>query len=222
MRRLKKGFCFIVVLSVAFILQACGNKGEKYVEQYIKEGKYNEVHILVNEFDIEKTGKMGDLIADVDNYNDVVSLLHGQSSENDLEEAKRQILGFNGSYKKYSSFEEDVEELENRIVELENHRNEIEEIIQKIQDSYDSGNYESMGKVITEYKENEMLVADTSMEQSERLEQLIIQYESYQKKESEEGAVDFHPEWVGGVSSQTELEQNQPKDSIDTEMDIVE
>ena len=165
---------------------------------------------------------MGDLIADVDNYNDVVSLLHGQSSENDLEEAKRQILGFNGSYKKYSSFEEDVEELENRIVELENHRNEIEEIIQKIQDSYDSGNYESMGKVITEYKENEMLVADTSMEQSERLEQLIIQYESYQKKESEEGAVDFQPEWVGGVSSQTELEQNQPKDSIDTEMDIVE
>lgn len=222
MRRLKKGFCFIVVLSVAFILQACGNKGEKYVEQYIKEGKYNEVHILVNEFDIEKTGKMGDLIADVDNYNDVVSLLHGQSSENDLEEAKRQILGFNGSYKKYSSFEEDVEELENRIVELENHRNEIEEIIQKIQDSYDSENYESMGKVITEYKENEMLVADTSMEQSERLEQLIIQYESYQKKESEEGAVDFQPEWVGGVSSQTELEQNQPKDSIDTEMDIVE
>ena len=222
MRRLKKGFCFIVVLSVAFILQACGNKGEKYVEQYIKEGKYNEVHILVNEFDIEKTGKMGDLIADVDNYNDVVSLLHGQSSENDLEEAKRQILGFNGSYKKYSSFEEDVEELENRIVELENHRNEIEEIIQKIQDSYDSGNYESMGKVITEYKENEMLVADTSMEQSERLEQLIIQYESYQKKESEEGAVDFQPEWVGGVSSLTELEQNQPKDSIDTEMDIVE
>ncbi len=209
-------------MSVAFILQACGNKGEKYVEQYIKEGKYNEVHILVNEFDIEKTGKMGDLIADVDNYNDVVSLLHGQSSENDLEEAKRQILGFNGSYKKYSSFEEDVEELENRIVELENHRNEIEEIIQKIQDSYDSGNYESMGKVITEYKENEMLVADTSMEQSERLEQLIIQYESYQKKESEEGAVDFQPEWVGGVSSQTELEQNQPKDSIDTEMDIVE
>ncbi|MEH2942431.1 hypothetical protein VSQ32_06045 [Lachnospiraceae bacterium KK002] len=60
------------------------------------------------------------------------------------------------------------------------------------------------------------------MEQSERLEQLIIQYESYQKKESEEGAVDFQPEWVGGVSSQTELEQNQPKDSIDTEMDIVE
>lgn len=222
MRRLKKGFCFIVVLSAAFVLQACGNKGEKYVEQYIKEGKYNEVYILVNEFDIEKTGKMGDLIADVDNYNDVVSLLHGQSSENDLEEAKRQILGFNGSYKKYSSFEEDVEELENRIVELENHRNEIEEIIQKIQDSYDSGNYESMGKVITEYKENEMLVADTSMEQSERLEQLIIQYESYQKKESEEGAVDFQPEWVGGVSNQTELEQNQPKDSIDTEMDIVE
>lgn len=222
MRRLKKGFCFIVVLSVAFVLQACGNKGEKYVEQYIKEGKYNEVYILVNEFDIEKTGKMGDLIADVDNYNNVVSLLHGQSSENDLEEAKRQILGFNGSYKKYSSFEEDVEELENRIVELENHRNEIEEIIQKIQDSYDSGNYESMGKVITEYKENEMLVADTSMEQSERLEQLIIQYESYQKKESEEGAVDFQPEWVGGVSNQTELEQNQPKDSIDTEMDIVE
>lgn len=222
MRRLKKGFCFIVVLSVAFVLQACGNKGEKYVEQYIKEGKYNEVYILVNEFDIEKTGKMGDLIADVDNYNNVVSLLHGQSSENDLEEAKRQILGFNGSYKKYSSFEEDVEELENRIVELENHRNEIEEIIQKIQDSYDSGNYESMGKVITEYKENEMLVADTSMEQSERLEQSIIQYESYQKKESEEGAVDFQPEWVGGVSNQTELEQNQPKDSIDTEMDIVE
>jgi hypothetical protein len=222
MRRLKKGFCFIVVLSAAFVLQACGNKGEKYVEQYIKEGKYNEVYILVNEFDIEKTGKMGDLIADVDNYNNVVSLLHGQSSENDLEEAKRQILGFNGSYKKYSSFEEDVEELENRIVELENHRNEIEEIIQKIQDSYDSGNYESMGKVITEYKENEMLVADTSMEQSERLEQLIIQYESYQKKESEEGAVDFQPEWVGGVSNQTELEQNQPKDSIDTEMDIVE
>lgn len=222
MRRLKKGFCFIVVLSVAFVLQACGNKGEKYVEQYIKEGKYNEVHILVNEFDIEKTAKMGDLIADVDNYNNVVSLLHGQSSENDLEEAKRQILGFNGSYKKYSSFEEDVEELENRIVELENHRNEIEEIIQKIQDSYDNGNYESMGKVITEYKENEMLVADTSMEQSERLEQLIIQYESYQKKESEEGAVDFQPEWVGGVSDQTELEQNQPKDSIDTEMDIVE
>lgn len=222
MRRLKKGFCFIVVLSAAFVLQACGNKGEKYVEQYIKEGKYNEVHILVNEFDIEKTAKMGDLIADVDNYNNVVSLLHGQSSENDLEEAKRQILGFNGSYKKYSSFEEDVEELENRIVELENHRNEIEEIIQKIQDSYDSGNYESMGKVITEYKENEMLVADTSMEQSERLEQLIIQYESYQKKESEEGAVDFQPEWVGGVSDQTELEQNQPKDSIDTEMDIVE
>lgn len=222
MRRLKKGFCFIVVLSAAFVLQACGNKGEKYVEQYIKEGKYNEVHILVNEFDIEKTAKMGDLIADVDNYNNVVSLLHGQSSENDLEEAKRQILGFNGSYKKYSSFEEDVEELENRIVELENHRNEIEEIIQKIQDSYDSGNYESMGKVITEYKENEMLVADTSMEQSERLEQLIIQYESYQKKESEEGAVDFQPEWVGGVSNQTELEQNQPKDSIDTEMDIVE
>lgn len=222
MRRLKKGFCFIVVLSAAFVLQACGNKGEKYVEQYIKEGKYNEVYILVNEFDIEKTGKMGDLIADVDNYNNVVSLLHGQSSENDLEEAKRQILGFNGSYKKYSSFEEDVEELENRIVELENHRNEIEEIIQKIQDSYDSGNYESMGKVITEYKENEMLVADTSMEQSERLEQLIIQYESYQKKESEEGAVDFQPEWVGGVSDQTELEQNQPKDSIDTEMDIVE
>lgn len=222
MRRLKKGFCFIVVLSVAFVLQACGNKGEKYVEQYIKEGKYNEVHILVNEFDIEKTAKMGDLIADVDNYNNVVSLLHGQSSENDLEEAKRQILGFNGSYKKYSSFEEDVEELENRIVELENHRNEIEEIIQKIQDSYDSGNYESMGKVITEYKENEMLVADTSMEQSERLEQSIIQYESYQKKESEEGAVDFQPEWVGGVSDQTELEQNQPKDSIDTEMDIVE
>lgn len=222
MRRLKKGFCFIVVLSVAFVLQACGNKGEKYVEQYIKEGKYNEVHILVNEFDIEKTAKMGDLIADVDNYNNVVSLLHGQSSENDLEEAKRQILGFNGSYKKYSSFEEDVEELENRIVELENHRNEIEEIIQKIQDSYDNGNYESMGKVITEYKENEMLVADTSMEQSERLEQSIIQYESYQKKESEEGAVDFQPEWVGGVSNQTELEQNQPKDSIDTEMDIVE
>lgn len=222
MRRLKKGFCFIVVLSAAFVLQACGNKGEKYVEQYIKEGKYNEVYILVNEFDIEKTGKMGDLIADVDNYNNVVSLLHGQSSENDLEEAKRQILGFNGSYKKYSSFEEDVEELENRIVELENHRNEIEEIIQKIQDSYDSGNYESMGKVITEYKENEMLVADTSMEQSERLEQSIIQYESYQKKESEEGAVDFQPEWVGGVSNQTELEQNQPKDSIDTEMDIVE
>lgn len=222
MRRLKKGFCFIVVLSVAFVLQACGNKGEKYVEQYIKEGKYNEVHILVNEFDIEKTAKMGDLIADVDNYNNVVSLLHGQSSENDLEEAKRQILGFNGSYKKYSSFEEDVEELENRIVELENHRNEIEEIIQKIQDSYDNGNYESMGKVITEYKENEMLVADTSMEQSERLEQSIIQYESYQKKESEEGAVDFQPEWVGGVSDQTELEQNQPKDSIDTEMDIVE
>lgn len=222
MRRLKKGFCFIVVLSAAFVLQACGNKGEKYVEQYIKEGKYNEVYILVNEFDIEKTGKMGDLIADVDNYNNVVSLLHGQSSENDLEEAKRQILGFNGSYKKYSSFEEDVEELENRIVELENHRNEIEEIIQKIQDSYDSGNYESMGKVITEYKENEMLVADTSMEQSERLEQLIIQYESYQKKESEEGAVYFQPEWVGGVSNQTELEQNQPKDSIDTEMDIVE
>lgn len=222
MRRLKKGFCFIVVLSAAFVLQACGNKGEKYVEQYIKEGKYNEVYILVNEFDIEKTGKMGDLIADVDNYNNVVSLLHGQSSENDLEEAKRQILGFNGSYKKYSSFEEDVEELENRIVELENHRNEIEEIIQKIQDSYDSGNYESMGKVITEYKENEMLVADTSMEQSEWLEQLIIQYESYQKKESEEGAVDFQPEWVGGVSNQTELEQNQPKDSIDTEMDIVE
>lgn len=222
MRRLKKGFCFIVVLSAAFVLQACGNKGEKYVEQYIKEGKYNEVYILVNEFDIEKTAKMGDLIADVDNYNNVVSLLHGQSSENDLEEAKRQILGFNGSYKKYSSFEEDVEELENRIVELENHRNEIEEIIQKIQDSYDSGNYESMGKVITEYKENEMLVADTSMEQSERLEQLIIQYESYQKKESEEGAVDFQPEWVGGVSNQTELEQNQPKDSIDTEMDIVE
>lgn len=222
MRRLKKGFCFIVVLSAAFVLQACGNKGEKYVEQYIKEGKYNEVYILVNEFDIEKTGKMGDLIADVDNYNNVVSLLHGQSSENDLEEAKRQILGFNGSYKKYSSFEEDVEELENRIVELENHRNEIEEIIQKIQDSYDNGNYESMGKVITEYKENEMLVADTSMEQSERLEQLIIQYESYQKKESEEGAVDFQPEWVGGVSNQTELEQNQPKDSIDTEMDIVE
>lgn len=222
MRRLKKGFCFIVVLSAAFVLQACGNKGEKYVEQYIKEGKYNEVHILVNEFDIEKTAKMGDLIADVDNYNNVVSLLHGQSSENDLEEAKRQILGFNGSYKKYSSFEEDVEELENRIVELENHRNEIEEIIQKIQDSYDSGNYESMGKVITEYKENEMLVADTSMEQSERLEQSIIQYESYQKKESEEGAVDFQPEWVGGVSDQTELEQNQPKDSIDTEMDIVE
>lgn len=222
MRRLKKGFCFIVVLSAAFVLQACGNKGEKYVEKYIKEGKYNEVYILVNEFDIEKTGKMGDLIADVDNYNNVVSLLHGQSSENDLEEAKRQILGFNGSYKKYSSFEEDVEELENRIVELENHRNEIEEIIQKIQDSYDSGNYESMGKVITEYKENEMLVADTSMEQSERLEQLIIQYESYQKKESEEGAVDFQPEWVGGVSNQTELEQNQPKDSIDTEMDIVE
>lgn len=222
MRRLKKGFCFIVVLSAAFVLQACGNKGEKYVEQYIKEGKYNEVYILVNEFDIEKTGKMGDLIADVDNYNNVVSLLHGQSSENDLEKAKRQILGFNGSYKKYSSFEEDVEELENRIVELENHRNEIEEIIQKIQDSYDSGNYESMGKVITEYKENEMLVADTSMEQSERLEQLIIQYESYQKKESEEGAVDFQPEWVGGVSNQTELEQNQPKDSIDTEMDIVE
>jgi len=209
-------------LSAAFVLQACGNKGEKYVEQYIKEGKYNEVYILVNEFDIEKTGKMGDLIADVDNYNNVVFLLHGQSSENDLEEAKRQILGFNGSYKKFSSFEEDVEELENRIVELENHRNEIEEIIQKIQDSYDSGNYESMGKVITEYKENEMLVADTSMEQSERLEQLIIQYESYQKKESEEGAVDFQPEWVGGVSSQTELEQNQPKDSIDTEMDIVE
>lgn len=222
MRRLKKGFCFIVVLFAVFVLQACGNKGEKYVEQYIKEGKYNEVYILVNEFDIEKTGKMGDLIADVDNYNNVVSLLHGQSSENDLEEAKRQILGFNGSYKKYSSFEEDVEELENRIVELENHRNEIEEIIQKIQDSYDSGNYESMGKVITEYKENEMLVADTSMEQSERLEQLIIQYESYQKKESEEGAVDFQPEWVGGVSNQTELEQNQPKDSIDTEMDIVE
>jgi len=222
MRRLKKGFCFIVVLSAAFVLQACGNKGEKYVEQYIKEGKYNEVYILVNEFDIEKTAKMGDLIADVDNYNNVVSLLHGQSSENDLEEAKRQILGFNGSYKKYSSFEEDVEELENRIVELENHRNEIEEIIQKIQDSYDNGNYESMGKVITEYKENEMLVADTSMEQSERLEQLIIQYESYQKKESEEGAVDFQPEWVGGVSDQTELEQNQPKDSIDTEMDIVE
>ena len=222
MRRLKKGFCFIVVLSAAFVLQACGNKGEKYVEQYIKEGKYNEVYILVNEFDIEKTGKMGDLIADVDNYNNVVSLLHGQSSENDLEEAKRQILGFNGSYKKYSSFEEDVEELENRIVELENHRNEIEEIIQKIQDSYDNGNYESMGKVITEYKENEMLVADTSMEQSERLEQSIIQYESYQKKESEEGAVDFQPEWVGGVSDQTELEQNQPKDSIDTEMDIVE
>ena len=222
MRRLKKGFCFIVVLSVAFVLQACGNKGEKYVEQYIKEGKYNEVHILVNEFDIEKTAKMGDLIADVDNYNNVVSLLHGQSSENDLEEAKRQILGFNGSYKKYSSFEEDVEELENRIVELENHRNEIEEIIQKIQDSYDNGNYESMGKVITEYKENEMLVADTSMEQSERLEQSIIHYESYQKKESEEGAVDFQPEWVGGVSDQTELEQNQPKDSIDTEMDIVE
>lgn len=209
-------------MSAAFVLQACGNKGEKYVEQYIKEGKYNEVYILVNEFDIEKTGKMGDLIADVDNYNNVVFLLHGQSSENDLEEAKRQILGFNGSYKKFSSFEEDVEELENRIVELENHRNEIEEIIQKIQDSYDSGNYESMGKVITEYKENEMLVADTSMEQSERLEQLIIQYESYQKKESEEGAVDFQPEWVGGVSSQTELEQNQPKDSIDTEMDIVE
>lgn len=222
MRRLKKGFCFIVVLSAAFVLQACGNKGEKYVEQYIKEGKYNEVYILVNEFDIEKTAKMGDLIADVDNYNNVVSLLHGQSSENDLEEAKRQILGFNGSYKKYSSFEEDVEELENRIVELENHRNEIEEIIQKIQDSYDNGNYESMGKVITEYKENEMLVADTSMEQSERLEQSIIQYESYQKKESEEGAVDFQPEWVGGVSDQTELEQNQPKDSIDTEMDIVE
>lgn len=209
-------------MSAAFVLQACGNKGEKYVEQYIKEGKYNEVYILVNEFDIEKTGKMGDLIADVDNYNNVVFLLHGQSSENDLEEAKRQILGFNGSYKKFSSFEEDVEELENRIVELENHRNEIEEIIQKIQDSYDSGNYESMGKVITEYKENEMLVADTSMEQSERLEQLIIQYESYQKKESEEGAVDFQPEWVGGVSDQTELEQNQPKDSIDTEMDIVE
>jgi hypothetical protein len=209
-------------LSAAFVLQACGNKGEKYVEQYIKEGKYNEVYILVNEFDIEKTGKMGDLIADVDNYNNVVFLLHGQSSENDLEEAKRQILGFNGSYKKFSSFEEDVEELENRIVELENHRNEIEEIIQKFQDSYESGNYESMGKVITEYKENEMLVADTSMEQSERLEQLIIQYESYQKKESEEGAVDFQPEWVGGVSSQTELEQNQPKDSIDTEMDIVE
>ena len=115
-----------------------------------------------------------------------------------------------------------MEELENRIVELENHRNEIEEIIQKIQDSYDNGNYESMGKVITEYKENEMLVADTSMEQSERLEQSIIQYESYQKKESEEGAVDFQPEWVGGVSDQTELEQNQPKDSIDTEMDIVE
>lgn len=157
MRRLKKGFCFIVVLFAVFVLQACGNKGEKYVEKYIKEGKYNEVHILVNEFDIEKTGEMGDLIADVDNYNDVVSLLHGQSSENDLEKAKRQILGFNGSYKKYSSFEEDVEELENRIVELENHRNEIEEIIQKIQDSYDSGNYESMGKVITEYKENEML-----------------------------------------------------------------
>ncbi len=209
-------------MSAAFVLQACGNKGEKYVEQYIKEGKYNEVYILVNEFDIEKTAKMGDLIADVDNYNNVVFLLHGQSSENDLEEAKRQILGFNGSYKKFSSFEEDVEELENRIVELENHRNEIEEIIQKIQDSYDSGNYESMGKVITEYKENEMLVADTSMEQSERLEQLIIQYESYQKKESEEGAVDFQPEWVGGVSDQTELEQNQPKDSIDTEMDIVE
>lgn len=229
MKKYKKAISILAAIFAAFLLQACGNDGMKYIEQCIEEGKYQNIYIIVKEFDIKETGKTGDLIADINNYNKVESLLHGQSGENDLVEAKRQILGFNGSYKKYPSFKEDVRKLEERIGELESHRDDVDEIIQKIQSSYDDLDYETMNDLITEYEANEVLVSDTSREQGEKIESLTLQYLRHQEVEEMNGngnksgaeqQGEWDDSWIGGMKEEPQG-KGLPKDSIDTEMDIL-
>ncbi len=228
MERYKKWVGIIVLMLTALVLQACGNNGMEYVEQCIEEGKYQDVHIIVNEFDLEETGKLGDLIADVNNYNEVKSLLQGQAGENDLEEAKRLMQGFNGSYKKYKTFKKDVEGLEERIAELESHRSEINEVIQKIQDCYNDMDYETMDELIAGYEANEVLVSDTSREQGEKIESIMLQYGALHGEEWEESETgqqrEFDDSLIGGTKEGQQIgtEQNPSEDSIDTEMDIVD
>lgn len=228
MKGYKKGVSIIVLMFTVLVLQACGNDDMKYVEQCIKEGKYQDINIIVNEFDLKETGKLGDLVADINNYNDVKLLLQGQAPESDLEEAKKQIQGFNGSYKKYKSFKKDVKELEERITELESHRSEIDEVIQKIQDCYRSRDYETMDELFEEYEANETLVSDTSREQGEEIEHIMLQCSILreQEKSETEQQWEFDGSLFGGVKKQEdgaeESEQRIPLDSIDTEMDIVD
>lgn len=231
MKSYQKGVYILLVVLSTFMLQGCGNKDIKYIEKCIELGEYQNINIIVDEYDLDKTGKTGDLIADINNYNKVIGLLGGQRAENDLEKAKRQIKGFNGSYKKYSSFEDDVKELEERIEELESNREEIGEIIEKTQDSYEKKDYILMEELLAEYENNEVLISDTSREQREQIERLQLKYSQYQsdlqmKKDEEKRKQQAQDEWNMFWEKQEELqkqiENNPPKDSIDTEIDIVD